>query len=78
LRFSGTQQKAFDELKTYLHNLTTLASPQPKEPLLLCVAASPHTISAVLVTEKQEEHAKRQLSMYYISETLDNAKKILH
>jgi hypothetical protein len=35
------QQMAFDDLKVYLHNLTTLANPQPSEPLLLYVAASP-------------------------------------
>jgi hypothetical protein len=70
-----TQQNAFDELKTYLHNLTTIASPQPKEPLLLYVAASPHVVNAVLVTEKQEEHVKRKLPVHYISETLNSAKK---
>jgi hypothetical protein len=44
-----TQQKAFDDKKVYLHNLTTLASPQPSEPLLLYVVASPHTINTVLI-----------------------------
>jgi hypothetical protein len=57
-----------------LHNLTTLASPQPGEPLLY-VAALPHAVSAVLVREKQEEHQKKQLPVYYVSETLDGAKK---
>jgi hypothetical protein len=47
---------AFDDLKVYLHNLTTLASAQPGEPLLLYVSASPHAISALLVKENQEEH----------------------
>ena len=69
------QQKAFDDLKAYLHNLTTLASPQPREPLLLYVVASPHAVNAVLVREKQEEHQKKQLPVYYVSETLDDAKK---
>jgi hypothetical protein len=32
-------------------------------------------ISAVPVTEKQEEHIKRQLPVYYVSKTLDSAKK---
>ena len=49
------QQEAFEDLKVYLHDLTTLASPQPGEPLLY-VVASPQTVSAVLVREKQEEH----------------------
>ena len=58
-----------------MHNLTTLANPQPGEPLLLYVAASPHAISAVLVREKQEEHQTKQLPLYYVSETLDSVKK---
>jgi len=62
-------------LKVYLHNLTTLTSPQPDEPLLLYVVALPHAISAVLVREKQEEHQKKLLPVYYVSKTLDGAKK---
>ena len=62
-------------MKVYLHNLTTLASPQPDEPLLLYVVASPHDVSAVLVKENQEEHQKKQLPVYYVSKTLDGAKK---
>ena len=46
------EQKAFEDLKVYLHNLTTLASPQPGEPLLLYVVALHHAVSAVLVREK--------------------------
>ena len=57
-----------------MHNLTTLVSPQPGEPLLY-VVASPHTVSAVLVREKQEEHQKKKLPVYYVSKTLDGAKK---
>jgi hypothetical protein len=60
----------------HLHNLTTLTSPQPKEPLLLYLATSPHAVSVVLVTKKQEEQAKRQLLVYYVSKTLNGAKKI--
>jgi hypothetical protein len=51
-----TQQKAFNDLKAYLHNLTTLVSPQYGEPLLLYVTALPHAVSVVLVREQQEEH----------------------
>jgi hypothetical protein len=67
---------AFDDLKAYLHNLITLASPQSGEPLLLYVVASPHAVSAVLVREQHEEHQKKQLPVYYVSETLDDAKKV--
>ena len=61
-------------MKVYLHNLTTLASPQPNELLLLYVTALPHAVSAVLVKENQEEHQKKQLLVYYVSKTLDGAK----
>jgi len=71
----STQQKAFEDLKVYLHNLTTLASPQLGEPLLRYVAASPHAVSAVLVREKEDENRKKQLPIYYVSKTLDGAKK---
>jgi hypothetical protein len=70
-----TQQKAFNDLKAYLHNLTTLVSPQSEEPLLLYVVASPHAVSAVLVREQQEEHQKKQLPVYHVSKTLNGAKK---
>ena len=49
------EQKAFEDLKVYWHNLTTLGSPQPGKPLLY-VVVSPHAVSAMLVREKQEEH----------------------
>lgn len=69
------QQRAFEELKSYLQNLTTLASPAPKEPLLIYVAASPHAVSAVLIKEQQEGTLKRQIPVYYASETLEGPKK---
>ena len=50
---------AFDDLNVYLHNLKTLDSPEPGEPLLLYVAALPHAISVVLVREKEDEHQKK-------------------
>ena len=58
-----------------MHKFTTLTSPKPSEPLLLHVAASPHAICVVLVREKQEEHQKKKLPVYYVSKTLDGAKK---
>ena len=46
------QQQAFEDLKSYLTKLTTLAKPLPSATLLLYLAASPTTVSAVLVEEK--------------------------
>jgi hypothetical protein len=37
--------------------------------------ASPHAVSAVLVKEIEEEHQRRQLPIYFISETLEGPKK---
>jgi hypothetical protein len=45
----SAQQKAFEELKQYLIDLTTLTPPAPRAPLLLYVAASHSTVSAALV-----------------------------
>jgi len=43
------QQQAFDELKQYLTKLTTLSKPSPSATLMLYLATSPTTVSAVLV-----------------------------
>ena len=48
------QQKAFDDLKSYLLNLTTLASLLLGESLLY-MSALPHAVSTVLVKETKEE-----------------------
>jgi len=50
------QQQAFDELKQYLTKLTTLSKPSPSATLMLYLAASPTTVSAVLVEEKEHEN----------------------
>jgi hypothetical protein len=46
------QQKAFEDLKQYLIQLTTLTPPSSGAPLLLYVATSHSTVSAALVQEK--------------------------
>jgi hypothetical protein len=50
------QQQAFDKLKTYLTKLTMLLKLSPSATLLLYLAASPTTISAVLDEEKEHEN----------------------
>jgi hypothetical protein len=48
-QWGPVQQKAFEELKQYLIDLTTLTPPAPGAPLLLYVAASHSVVSAALV-----------------------------
>jgi hypothetical protein len=48
------QQKAFEDLKRYLIQLTTLTPPSSGAPLLLYVVASHAAVSATLVQEKQD------------------------
>jgi hypothetical protein len=69
------QQKAFEELKQYLIDLTTLTLPSSGTPLLLYVAASHSVVSAALVQEKQDGQIKRQASVYFIFEVLSLSKK---
>jgi hypothetical protein len=70
-----TQQKAFEELKQYLIELTTLTSPLSGTQLLLYVAASHTAVSAALVQEKQDGQAKKQVQVYFVSEVLSPSKK---
>jgi hypothetical protein len=71
-----TQQKAFEELKQYLIELTTLTPPSSGTPLLLYVAASHTTVNAALVQEKQDGLARKQVPVYFISEVLSASKKL--
>jgi hypothetical protein len=69
------QQKAFEELKQYLIDLTTLTTPTPEAPLLLYVAASHSAVSVALVQEKVEGQTKKQIPIYFVSEVLSLSKK---
>jgi hypothetical protein len=74
-QWGPTQQKAFEELKQYLIELTTLTPPSSEPPLLLYVAASHAAVSAALVQEKQDGQAKKQVLVYFISEVLSPSNK---
>jgi hypothetical protein len=74
-QWGPTQQKAFEELKQYLIDLTTLTPPVLGAPLLLYVAASHSAVSAALVQEKLEGQAKKQVPVYFVSEVLSLSKK---
>jgi hypothetical protein len=58
-----------------LIELTTLTPPSSGTPLLLYVAASHAAVSAVLVQEKQDGQARKQVPVYFISEVLSASKK---
>jgi hypothetical protein len=74
-QWGPAQHKAFEELKQYLIDLTTLTPPSSGTPLPLYVAASHSTVSAELVQEKQDGQVKRQAPVYFISEVLSLSKK---
>jgi ribonuclease HI len=74
-QWGPAQQKAFEELKQYLIDLTTLTAPSSEALLLLYVAASHATVSAALVQEKQEGQVKKQAPVYFVSEVLCPSKK---
>jgi hypothetical protein len=75
LPMGPAQQKAFEELKQYLIDLTTLTPPSSRTPLLLYVAASHAAVSAALVQEKQDGQIKKQAPVYFVSEVLSPSKK---
>lgn len=56
-RFAWTPQadSAFHELNKMLSSAPILASPLPKEPMLLYVAATNRVVSAVVVVEREEK-----------------------
>jgi hypothetical protein len=74
-QWGPTQQKAFEELKQYLIDLTTLTPPLLGTPLLLYVVVSHAAVSAALVQEKQDGQVKKQAPIYFISEVLSPSKK---
>jgi hypothetical protein len=74
-QWGPAQQKAFEEFKQYLIDLTTITPPSPGAPLLLYVAASHSTVSAALVREKLDGQIKKQAPIYFVSKVLSLSKK---
>jgi hypothetical protein len=74
-QWGPTQQKAFEELKQYLIELTTLTPPLSGTPLFMYVAASHAAVSAALVQEKHDGQARKQVPVYFVSEVLNTSKK---
>nr|CAE03705.3 OSJNBb0034G17.13 [Oryza sativa Japonica Group] len=49
-------ERAFTQLKAYLSSPPVLVAPEPDEPLLLYLAATPQVVSAALVVEHDEDN----------------------
>jgi hypothetical protein len=66
---------AFKELKQMLSIAPVLASPMPREPMLLYIAATNRVVSAVVVVEREEGGKTVQRPVYYLSEVLSTSKQ---
>jgi hypothetical protein len=66
---------AFKELKQMLSTAPVLASPMPKEPMLLYIAATNRVVSAVVLVEREEGGKTVQRLVYYLSEVLSTSKQ---
>ena len=56
-KFVWTEEanKALEKLKEFLSKPLVLTAPQPKEQLLLYIAATTHVVNTAIVVERQEE-----------------------
>ncbi|WP_421010435.1 RNase H-like domain-containing protein, partial [Escherichia coli] len=66
---------AFHSIKRMLSSAPILASPMPKEPMLLYIAVTNRVVSAVIVVERDQDGKKQQRPVYYLSEVLSNSKQ---
>ncbi|XP_021766238.1 uncharacterized protein LOC110730723 [Chenopodium quinoa] len=62
-------EEAFVQLKGHLHTLPRLVSPLKSEKLFIYLAISEHSLSAVLLAERDG----RQIPVYFVSHVLHNA-----
>ena len=76
-RFTWTLQAdaAFHELKRMLATVPILASPLPKEPMFLYIAATNQVVSVVVVVERKEGETMVQRPVYYLSEVISASKQ---
>jgi hypothetical protein len=73
-QWGAEQQQAFEDLKKYLEEAAVMTKPSLKAELLLYIAATDTTVSAVLVEERREAEALKQFPIYYVSEALSGSK----
>jgi hypothetical protein len=73
------QQKAFNDLKSYLERLSTLSSLEQGQPLILYVSAMHSAVNRALIVEQETTHnnktTKQHLPVYFVSEVLTESKK---
>lgn len=74
-RWKPQANAAFHDLKKMLDSAPILASPMPKEPMLLYIVATNRVVSAVIVVEREEGLDKVQRPVYYLSEVLSASKQ---
>ena len=74
MQWGKEQAKAFEALKTYIENLAIMSSPSEKAELLLYIGTSGAAVSAALVEERSSEGELKQVSIYFVSETLSGSK----
>lgn len=88
-RSTPEAEQALQQMKVYPTSPPVIVAPEPREPLLLYIAATPHVMSAVLVVEREEsipppetpkgprdqEEEKRsvQRPVYFVSKVLHDA-----
>jgi ribonuclease HI len=68
-------EAAFKELKQMLSTSPVLASPMPRELMLLYIAATNRVVSAVVVVKREEGSKTVQRPVYYLSEVLSTSKQ---
>jgi hypothetical protein len=75
--WSQRADEAFNDLKRALSTTPILAAPAPREPMLLCIAATPRVVSVVIVVECTEEGKELSIQrpVYYLSEVLTLSKQ---
>jgi hypothetical protein len=66
---------AFKVLKIMLSTAPVLASPMPRELMLLYIAVTNRAISAVVVVEREEGGKTMQRPVFYLSEVLSTSKQ---
>ena len=62
IKWTPEADEAFAALKRYITSPPVMVAPRTREPLLLCLAATPRTASAVLVAEREGPPLKKKAS----------------